>query len=62
MVVVKVKDGYYGEQLKDKILMIVIGGVIAWAGASLLKINALEVTAENNRQSIEAFIGIHLGK
>jgi len=50
------------QGLKEKVLMIVIGGVLTWAGASLLKINALEVTAENNRQSIEALIGIHLGK
>ena len=48
------------QGLKEKILLIVIGGVLAWAGTSLLKINALEVMTDENRQSIQALIGIHL--
>jgi len=46
--------------MKENILMLVIGGVLAWAGTSLLKINALEVTTEDNRQAIESLIHLHL--
>lgn len=48
--------------MKDNIIMIVIGGVLAWAGASLLKINALEVMTDENRQTIQSLVDLHLRK
>ena len=46
--------------MKEKVLMIIIGGVLAWAGTSLLKINALEVSVDNHQQSIQELILLHL--
>lgn len=46
--------------MKDKIHIGIITALLLWAGTQLVQVNSLTRTVDENRDSIQSLIGLHL--